>query len=789
MPVSIGPTLSRNNQQPVFLTQGNGVIYIKIARKDNNGNDNTLSLQELNNIRVKFSDRGIVDYPVVNITEYPDYYLYQISRVNATSSADDNIRNYKFSASAYIPPISGIILQDGEAWSGSGLFPSIDVLNYFNTSSAVYTFRDTPNVIIKFTGSVLFNGGMTGDFGLYQNLGSPSTGPFQPTVVKAAAFPAGNAVITGSFTPIEGYSYSFRINNESGVAITASNMEWQFTQSINPNVASNLTILEPYLDSEFEYSDCNVLLNNVDQNQIGSFFRRVLYDDGSTIPSNFQQILSQSAEYAEVKDYNYSARAQILPRYDGVRTTSPDFNLRTINSNVYEGTRLNSIATGDPNVQSLGTYFAYFDWMGGTTPELIGKAAAHLLYLIDEEGNVQNPNISSSYYYNLIDNFESDKKANIVLNAISGNPQIIGNIPIIRAGALPMPIIASQTSSGYNIAQTMSFYNPLLPIPPDYTYIFPGSSTNQVVNPNSSVIFDLTSPTIPTSTPNISVNTTSNFIQIVTTSNLTQIALQFNFKAYSIYGGFGSGNGFNAQISFQKSTNNFTNYTNLASFTAFITAGIPPVVSTYSYTSPYFSPISGEQYRVVVNNPAGNYIMSIEPVSQLQTIQNVPSFGATASYDPGNSLYYWTNGATSLNILTGSQFGYTIYNPNSPTTQQSNTAEFLNSGYYPFLPFSLITGDQIRFEGDENQVYTILTVSASNPALYLTLDRNVTPGTDLDSFLIKRFDSNPNFITLDSNLASYQGGGGFIFPQYTTNALQANFDRIIKDLKEKGLIS
>jgi hypothetical protein len=90
MPVSIGPTLSRNNQQPVFLTQGNGVIYIKIARKDNNGNDNTLSLQELNNIRVKFSDRGIVDYPVVNITEYPDYYLYQISRVNATSSADDH---------------------------------------------------------------------------------------------------------------------------------------------------------------------------------------------------------------------------------------------------------------------------------------------------------------------------------------------------------------------------------------------------------------------------------------------------------------------------------------------------------------------------------------------------------------------------------------------------------------------------------------------------------------------------------------------------------------------------
>jgi hypothetical protein len=100
-----------------------------------------------------------------------------------------------------------------------------------------------------------------------------------------------------------------------------------------------------------------------------------------------------------------------------------------------------------PSVQSLGTYFAYFDWMGGTTPELTGKAAAHILYLIDVDGNILVPSLSSSYYYNLIDNFESDKKANIIMNAISGNPLTIGDIPIIRAGTIPMPIIASQTGS------------------------------------------------------------------------------------------------------------------------------------------------------------------------------------------------------------------------------------------------------------------------------------------------------------------------------------------------------
>ena len=84
---------SRTRQQPPFLAQGNGVIYIKIARKDNQGNDNTLSLQELDNIRLKLSDAGIVDYPITNITEYPDYYLYQTSRINVTSSTDNNIKN------------------------------------------------------------------------------------------------------------------------------------------------------------------------------------------------------------------------------------------------------------------------------------------------------------------------------------------------------------------------------------------------------------------------------------------------------------------------------------------------------------------------------------------------------------------------------------------------------------------------------------------------------------------------------------------------------------------------
>ena len=387
MPVSIGPTLSRNNQQPPFLAQGNGVIYIKIARKDNQGNDNTLSLQELNNIRLKFSDAGIVDYPIANVTEYSDYYLYQIFRTNITSSADDNIRNYRFSASAYTPPFS--VLVSGDSSVDIDLYTSepFDYLNYFNTSSGIYTFGDTPNVKIIYTASILVSTGGT------RTVGFSLTPPTGSAIASTSTNVNGTATLTiqGTASFLENTQLLLRFANDSapGQDATISNIQWQFTQSFTPNSSSNLTILEPYLESEFEYSDCNVLLNNADQNQIGSFFRRVLYDNGSIIPSNFQEILSQSAEYAEVKDYNYTARAQIYPRYNGVKTTSPDFNLRTINISTYEGTRLDSIATGDPNAQILTDKFVVFDWMGGADPEIrTGGAGVHLTHLVDADGTI-----------------------------------------------------------------------------------------------------------------------------------------------------------------------------------------------------------------------------------------------------------------------------------------------------------------------------------------------------------------------------------------------------------------
>ena len=84
-----------------------GAKYIKISRYDTNGNDNYLSLYQLNSIRVNTSDRGVIDYPVIGSpTVYPTYFLYLIATTDITSSTNHQILNYRISASTKSPPLS-----------------------------------------------------------------------------------------------------------------------------------------------------------------------------------------------------------------------------------------------------------------------------------------------------------------------------------------------------------------------------------------------------------------------------------------------------------------------------------------------------------------------------------------------------------------------------------------------------------------------------------------------------------------------------------------------------------
>jgi hypothetical protein len=53
---------------------------------------------------------------------------------------------------------------------------------------------------------------------------------------------------------------------------------------------------------------------------------KVELDNGSTVPSNFEQLISGSATKADVQDSNYSSKSWSNIRYNGSRQSSPKFN-------------------------------------------------------------------------------------------------------------------------------------------------------------------------------------------------------------------------------------------------------------------------------------------------------------------------------------------------------------------------------------------------------------------------------------------------------------------------------
>lgn len=900
------------------------ITYLKISRFDKEGNDNTLSLQELTNIRWNdTSGVGLIDLKVLTISEYPTYYLYAVlskTFVNPTFiPGDDNTLNYSLSASFIGTSAS------------AGLY-YLDQWNVINSSGGIfntdyYTFDVTPNITIRYTSSITAKNNnaspVTFDFGFWENTYVGTETYF--SVISQTQSVSINAGQTKTFTLSGSTNSSFIGNpyvqyhletNNLTAPISLSNTFWIVTHSVAPQTSTSSVVLEPYLLSNFANSDCDVLMNNYSENDYSNFYREVLYDNGGTIPSNLQQIINGTAQYAELNDYLYNASANVLPRYKGVRTTSAGVNLPSTNgftneqlANISFPSNL-TIDKGNPSVTDLQTYFAYFDYLQDTTAEVIGKSAAHIVYLIDKDGVIQTPTLTGSYYYNLIDNFETDKYVNVIIEGENGDKQFIGNKKTIRPGVIPKAILYTQTGSGYNVQNGIFFGTSGSVVandPINYVSRYSTTVPNQLLDFNSSIILDLNYTTL--ASPCIRLDAGNNRLEIISGSNNVQISFalfaNFDLSNPNTYPGYDN---YNLQLYLEKSTDGGATWST-AAYTPFNSRVYTQGQSNTGKTNNWllrdqFIPVIGDLYRYKFVNPSSYYREYFNPSTYVLVSQVPPATNATASFVSNN---YWVTGSqldgTPKNVINSTQL-LPLYTPSNPIYQLYNP----DDGYAPCLPFIVYPGDQIRFEGDELQTYTIgnaevsdvftkdtpysdynsywsvaggnWTIDSSTSAtctggslysnvlsfeaptdpfnntqwytfyfeitsytsgnilmdlggpgdtlnitgtgfysgsfqrdqqagqtqiyiysdnfigtisnlsgigqsLVLTLDRNIVDGTDLNSFLIRRFQPHPNFVVIDNQVLN---GSGFIFPEFATNELRQNFNNIIVSLRERTLI-
>ena len=397
---------------PVYTT---GVKYIKIAKQDSGSVDNSIELQNLTDIRIKFSDiNNAVQYNVASITEYSTYYLYNIVPLNVTSSADQEILDYKVSAS------------DGVTLGNNGLIfntiqPGTNTLGYFD--GVFLNMGNTPNVVLNISFSLSQSDVDPTTASLYQfNTSSTPTPLTIGDPIITFSFPpnpsSGYITRTGSFTPIEGCSYGFKIDNNSNYY----NSYFVLTQSFAPEASNyDIVVLEPYTEYNFYNSDCNVIQNNVDVNNISALYMDVDFNGGQIVAQNQAAILSGNASRAQVQPWNYSYYSHISGRYVGKQQNAIALNTYTGptsytngTSSIYgytgswpgDSTSPGVIVPGNIVIQWLDSCIYEMNWGGPGYPENVNGGGISMgnIYLVGEtKDDVATIKPGTDIYYDILE--------------------------------------------------------------------------------------------------------------------------------------------------------------------------------------------------------------------------------------------------------------------------------------------------------------------------------------------------------------------------------------------------
>jgi hypothetical protein len=797
---------------PVF---SQGVKFIKIARIDDQGKDNTLSLQELNSIRIDYSDTGIIEYPVTSISKYNTYFLFGIAPTNATSSTDNEVLNYRFSASYTRDFAVGTsyILNNYIPY-GSELYNN---LGYFDMSTGRYTLGNQPNIPISIKASASVTSSadeVTSVLRIVSNLNGI-------VASQSYFFPTGTTrtVMTSSYTtvPITGEYFYLTFSPGANTQFTGS---YFATQSIAPTASiSDLVVLQPYIDEDFYVSEYNVLAGNAVIPRYSALYMDVDYSTNIIQAVNSASILAGTATRAAVQDSNYSTFAYTSPRYIGQELNSAKLNEWTLNDISYGET---------PNVSNPEVNFVSFKSLTGTSPQWgnnnVDMTQVNIEYIIDNNNNLTKPiNDTDNINLNTIrqtfqestpsinDRIHNQSNATIFLNnvEVSGYDlsTLNGQWPLYKSGYRIEPILYTQTASydangnitGFGYATTMSFVQGEQNADvTKFNYMMWANGTNDIFTPGMALPAGLhfspptfigesgsfTNTTYPIYTGSV-YNPTGSLAQLSSSGYILDFHIRLSSEdiARTII-----------TYALQKSTDNASTWINLT------TIQINYYSQGYTFDNYMFyqerNATTSSLYRVAAINIGPSFYVNREnkiiyyATPDIVTLSNNSYFWVSQYPTPNTGLCkapFWTTGS-SANILLASTAseGLNIY-------RNQKQKDISKSGFKPInLDFEPQAYDEIRFEGLEQLSFTITNVTSSaTNQMILNLDQEIPNGVNLNYFLLRRYVEDPSSILLNVNYpipdnsgSSNSTGNGILKPQYVTKEVNT----IIQNTLTQSLI-
>jgi hypothetical protein len=309
-----------------------GIKYIKINKIDQEGKDNTQNLQTAKKLRLNYPDVGVQEYTIQTSQPFADYYLFGVIPNDNTSSLNE-ILDYSFVATSgssftynNIPfsPDQFFInrVQSYGTTTGNNLL-------YFTGSSGIYNPKNTPNKVlqVRISGSGTLTSGVIG-----LNCYVAKEGGSRQIEIIDASYSGGvfdkTIILSESFFMIENDRIGFGLTRNAGLNSLTIN-DFHVSVSLHDSspitTSSSLVTITP--SYEFQFSDYNILNGNIDIARTSRQYLDVDYSTGVLTPTNITTIISGTATPAPVQDSNYTLQRNIRPRYNGSRTSSPDFNI------------------------------------------------------------------------------------------------------------------------------------------------------------------------------------------------------------------------------------------------------------------------------------------------------------------------------------------------------------------------------------------------------------------------------------------------------------------------------
>jgi len=734
------------------LEFASGIKYVRIAKVDANGIDNSLSLSSLSNLRIKYSDKtNPVNYPIVGITEYQDYYQYAVTTTSVTSSAD----NFKADWGLDLDKSSFTITMGGDGYDTiTNWNVNTDNLSILNNTTGKIDIPISSNVVQNYRIAVTSSLVVIGSMRLVSDVrGVIAAGSY------TSGFTAGKE-LTGKIIPYAGENLYVQVALYPGSGTgNIAHAEWTMTPSGSysaNNASPALTLFEPYLTSPFYGTDCDVLYGNVNITETSTLYMDIDYSDNAIQAVNQDQLIAGTATKAQLQDFNYYSNRSILPRYKGSKNTSDEYNEE------------------NGAIDVTQAYFAYFNYVGGTSPEwgngLEDRSGVSLRFLIDKQGSIIKP-INDSQGINLgivRNNFTETKNATLAFDdtqAVStAFSNLVGTHTIFKSGKTIAPICYSQTASiasgssgGYTDTlvfvqgdQQQSSANDyrLLAYNQGDTIATTGKINYQNVVIQDGTYVDWTGD--DTYSPTAGNNPGSEGVTLYFTATLKRVGGPVNKTVVIQWYKNGSAVGMGQYFNFNNPT-----YNNVS----------------VSYTDA--SVLASDNYDVRITAISGPGVLELSTDSYVQVSQNpVPSIGNATSP-------FWNQSGVSSNQIKAAGLK-AFYG------QKQEDIE--NSGFFAITnDFEVQEGDEIRFEGTETQSYRVMSVSTAGGEVVLTLDREVT-ASDLDWFLIRRYVDDPANIILEVDKSAGGTAPGILKPQYLTRDVENNIDIILERLRTDQLI-